>query len=273
MKIKDLIDIALNEDLNIKKDITTRSIFSNNATSKGTILAKDKGIISGIQIVKDVFHQLDNTIKIDFMLKDGDIVEHGVNIVKIEGKTIAILEGERVAINFFSHLSGISTIVRQFVNAVKGSNAKILDTRKTTPGLRKLEKYAVTVGGGINHRMGLYDKILIKDNHIKAAGGITNAVNKVREVYGNIFIEVETAELKEVEEALRCSVSQILLDNMSISKLKESVKLVSGTIPLEASGNVNLNNVREIALTGVQYISVGSVTQSAKTLDMSMKIN
>ncbi len=271
MKIKELIEIALKEDLGKLKDITSRAVFTEQDSSKATIIAKAPGIVAGIKVVKEVFHKVDPTLEIHCLVEEGDKVEPSSKLLIIEGSTISILEGERVALNFLGHLSGIATTVQKYVATVNGTGVQILDTRKTLPGLRILEKHAVIVGGGVNHRMGLYDMILIKDNHIEAAGGISNAVERVRREYGeDFFIEVEASTIKEVEEAIRNRVDRILLDNMSVEQLKQSVELVNGEIPLEASGNVNLDTVRPIAETGVQFISIGSITLSSQSLDVSL---
>lgn len=205
--------------------------------------------------------------------RDGDRAAKGVVIAKVSGKTRSLLTGERVALNFLQHLSGIATLTSKYVEELSGTKARMLDTRKTTPVLRQLEKYAVRMGGGKNHRMGLYDMVLIKDNHIKAAGGITNAVKSVREkLQDRLKIEVETGNLDEVREALAVKADIIMLDNMSLDMMRDAVKIISGKALVEASGNVTLETVRAIAETGVDYISSGSLTHSAPAADISMKI-
>ena len=274
MREKEIIHMALAEDLGKLKDITSRGIFDEKSQSRAIIIAKESGVISGIPVVADVFHALDKSLKLRPLVKDGDEVSKSTELFVIEGKTISILEGERVSLNFLGHLSGIASTVHKFVQALKGTAVRVLDTRKTTPGLRDLEKKAVRAGGGINHRMGLYDRVLIKDNHIKARGGITAAVESIRSSYGDdFFIEVEASDLAEVEEALHCQVDQILLDNMDTPSLREAVILVDKRIPLEASGNITLDNARAIAETSVDYISVGSITHSARALDLSLKMS
>ncbi len=273
MKLDDVLEIALFEDLGKLKDITSRAIFNDDSRSNALIIAKEGGVISGIHVVTEVFRKIDPSLDVHPLVADGDLVSPFTEVFVIKGKTISILEGERVALNYLSHLSGISTTVHEYTKAVEGTGVHILDTRKTIPGLRELEKYAVVSGGGKNHRMGLYDRILIKDNHIEGAGGIPTAVESVREMYGeDFFIEVEAQTMKEVEDAIRMRVDRILLDNMTIPHLREAVRLVNGQIPLEASGNVGLDTVRSIAETGVQYISVGALTLSSKALDLSLRL-
>jgi len=268
----ELIKIALSEDLGDLKDITSRSIFTEDSFAKAVIVAKESGIIAGVKIVKEVFNTVDSNLKLTSFVDEGQLVTSETELFFIEGKTISILEGERVALNIFSHMSGIATLVNHHVKAVAGSGVKILDTRKTLPGLREIEKQAVISGGGVNHRWGLYDRVLIKDNHIDGIGGITPAVGQIRKTYGEqFFIEVETRNINEVSEAVKCHVDQILLDNMSITQLQEAVKLVDHQIPLEASGNVSLTNVKSIAETGVQFISIGSITLSSQALDLSLR--
>ncbi len=273
MKLDKSLENALFEDLGKLKDITSRAIFTEDSQAKAVIITKEAGIISGIHVVTEVYRKIDPSLDVHPLVTDGDPVFPFSEVFVIKGKTISILEGERVALNYLSHLSGISTTVHEYVKAVDGTGVHILDTRKTTPGLRELEKNAVVSGGGKNHRMGLYDRILIKDNHIEGAGGIPPAVELVRQTYGeDFFVEVEAQTIKEVEDAIRVKVDRILLDNMTIPQLMEAVHLVNYQIPLEASGNVNLNTVRSIAETGVQYISVGALTSSSKALDLSLRL-
>lgn len=271
--IKELIKIAIQEDLGKLKDITSRGIFNQSSRATAKAVAKDKGILAGISIVREVFHHIDDSLSFHEIHHDGDFVSENEDLFIVKGSIISILEGERIALNFLCHLSGVATTVNQFVKAVDGTGVQILDTRKTIPGFRELEKKAVLLGGGLNHRMGLYDRILIKDNHIEGAGGIQNAVEIIRKEYGDsLFIEVETRTLKEVEDAIHCKVDQILLDNMSLEMLRKSVLLVNNKISLEASGNVGIYNVRSIAETGVDYISIGAMTLSSKAFDISLRI-
>lgn len=239
-------------------------------------MAKEEGVLAGIDVVCEVFKMLDPEIKFNKLLNDGDKFKNGMKLLEIYGSLRAILTGERTALNFLTHLSGIATLTSRFVEKVKGTKAKILDTRKTIPGLRELAKYAVKVGGGENHRFGLYDAVLIKDNHIAVAGGIREAVERVRKSYlvsrSPSFIEVEVENLAQLREALSCDVDRIMLDNMNVEDIKKAVEITNGKVELEVSGGVNLDNVRKIAETGVDYISVGSITHSAKSIDMSLEL-
>lgn len=230
-------------------------------------------IIAGLPAAKAVFKQVDSKLEFESCAQDGDPVKPGAIIARLYGDGRSMLKGERVALNFLQHLSGIATATARFVEAVKGTKAMILDTRKTTPGLRVLEKYAVRMGGGRNHRMNLSDGILIKDNHIALTGSLKGAVQRVKKKAPSGFkVEVEAATLKEVEEALSAEADVILLDNMPISHIKEAVKWIEGRALTEASGGMNLSNVREIASTGVDFISIGALTHSARAVDISMDI-
>lgn len=273
--VKEIIRSALKEDIG-SKDITSLLLIPENHKSTAIILAKEDFIVAGIEFVKEVFAQIDKKIKLTVFIKDGAQVKKGDKIAKVHGKTRSLLAGERVCLNFLQRLSGIATLTNMFVKQAKGFNAKILDTRKTTPGLRFMEKYAVRAGGGTNHRFGLYDRILIKDNHIKIAGSVTKALALAKKKYNPAQIEIEVKNLQELNEAIRASgAGIIMLDNMSVRDMAKAVKTVcksSRKIILEASGNVNLESVREIASTGVDWISVGSLTHSAKAADISMKI-
>jgi len=271
-EIDRIIKAAFEEDIGTG-DITTNLTIAKNRKVKAYFLAKEKGIIAGLLVAKRVFKKLDKNIVWKNFVKEGTCVEAGTTIAEVKGMLRALLTGERTALNFLQRMSGIATTTSAFVEKVKGTNTKILDTRKTAPGLRLLDKYSVKIGGGTNHRIGLYDMVLIKDNHIKAAGNITNAVAKIRAgLKGRIKIEVETADLAEVREAINSKVDIIMLDNMTIDMMKEGVKIINGKIKTEASGNINLNSVRTIAETGVDFISVGALTHSVKALDISMKI-
>jgi nicotinate-nucleotide pyrophosphorylase (carboxylating) len=232
-------------------------------------------VIAGLAAVQVVYGQLDPGVAVQFYARDGDRVAAGTEVCEVKGPGQFVLAGERTAINFLQRLSGVATLTAQFVKAVAGTQAVILDTRKTTPGWRELEKYAVRMGGGTNHRMGLYDEVLIKDNHIDAAGGITAAVQAVRAYPGaaGLPIVVETKNCDELREALALQVSRILLDNMSVDQIKEAVTIVAGRIPLEASGKISLEQVRAVAETGVNFISVGALTHSALALDLSMRLS
>jgi nicotinate-nucleotide pyrophosphorylase (carboxylating) len=268
-----IIEKALQEDIG-KDDITTRLLIPANKNSIAHIMAKQSGILAGSQFVVMLFNMLDPQTRIKLRVKDGERFGKGTVITEISGKTRILLSGERTALNILCRLSGIATLTRKFVEAVSHTKAKILDTRKTTPNLRILEKYAVKVGGGTNHRFGLYDMILIKDNHIKAVGGIANAIKLAQA--GNKShspIEVETKNLAEVKKALALKVPWIMLDNMNLKQIRQAVKLVKDKAKLEVSGGVNLKNIRKIAETGVDYISVGALTHSAAIIDISMKID
>jgi nicotinate-nucleotide pyrophosphorylase (carboxylating) len=265
-----LLKNALAEDLNKSTDVTSAAIFKNEK-SKFILLAKDNGILCGMEIFSQVFKSIDKDCKITFFFKDKDKIKKGEIIAAVEGHVLSILKGERTALNFISHLSGIATKTALFVRSAK-NKIKILDTRKTIPGLRILQKYAVHCGNGVNHRMGLFDMILIKDNHIDASGSITNAVNKVRKKWGKKFkIEVETRNLKEVEEALICKADRIMLDNMNYSLMKKSVKLINKLCEVEISGNMNLKKVRKYSKIGADFVSIGELTHTIQPFDFSLK--
>lgn len=269
--LKELIEKALAEDIGTG-DVTSEATIPAEAASIAVILAKQHLVLAGIEVSREVFLALDPTIQFTPFAKDGDIIHAGTEIAKLSGNTRALLAGERVSLNLLQHLSGIATLTARYVDKVKGLKAVVLDTRKTLPGLRQLEKYAVRMGGGKNHRMGLYDMILIKDNHIKAAGGITKAVASARMKKGGLRIEVETKALDEVREALAAKADIIMLDNMPIDLMREAVNLIAGRALVEASGNVTLETVRHMAETGVDFVSSGSLTHSAPAADISMKI-
>jgi nicotinate-nucleotide pyrophosphorylase (carboxylating) len=271
-KIKHLMELVLSEDIG-KGDLTSEATLEENLSFEGMITAKEDGIIAGLPITETVFHQVDPNLVFVSSLKDGDRIRRGEKVATITGRVKNIFSAERVALNFLQRLSGIATLTSKYVETVKGTNVKILDTRKTTPGLRALEKYAVKMGGGENHRMGLFDMILIKENHIKVVGSISQAIQKAKKKCPNEKIEVETKNLEEVNEAVRSGADWIMLDNMSIEEMKKAVKIIRSCkreIKIEASGRVDLNNVRKIALTGVNFISVGALTHSAPALDFSL---
>ena len=264
-----LIRRALDEDTG-SGDITTNSIVSPEATAVARIVAKQNGIVSGLSIAQAVFLMLNKDIGFSSNVSDRDEVRSGQALIELKGSARAILTGERTALNFLGRMSGIATLTNQFVAAVAGTKATILDTRKTAPGLRALDKLAVVHGGGSNHRAGLYDMVLIKDNHIDSAGSISEAIHLVSASVDRLEIEVEAKSIKEVQESLDCGAKRILLDNMSLSELREAVAINGGRAKLEASGNVSLRNVREIADTGVDLISVGALTHSAPAFDVSL---
>lgn len=267
-----IIQNALEEDI-FKGDITSEYIIPKDSISKAIIKVNEAGIICGLEVAKRVFSILDSTIIFKQELKDGDSVGPGDIVANLEGSTRTLLAGERTALNFLQRMSGIATLTHSFCQKVQGTSAKIVDTRKTAPGLRLLDKYSVACGGGVNHRYCLSDGILIKDNHIKAAGGIKNALKAVKAIAPHTLkIEIEVSNLIQIKEALEEGVDIIMLDNMSIEEIKEAVKLIGNKAIIEVSGNVTLENVCEIAATGVNLISIGSLTHSVKALDISMKL-
>ena len=262
----------LAEDLG-SGDITTQNIVPQGAITTAVIHAKQDGILAGNEIAQYVFQYLNPQIKYVECKKDGETLEFGDVIAKIEGDAQTILSGERLALNLLQRLSGIATKTKEFADCIKGYSAKIADTRKTTPGLRLLEKYAVTVGGGRNHRFGLYDAVMIKDNQIKVAGGILEAINKVRQsIPHTVKIEVEVESLEQVELALIGKADIIMLDNMSTELMLQAVEMIKGQALVEASGGVNLLTIENIAKTGVDIISVGAITHSVMALDISLDI-
>lgn len=268
-----LVKFALVEDVG-SGDITSKTVVARNKKARARIIAKEKGVIAGLFVAKEVFKLVDHDIKFLPKVSEGTKVKKGKVIAEVFGPARGILTAERTALNFLQHLSGVATLTAKFVERVKGMKVKILDTRKTIPGLRVLEKYAVRVGGGVNHRMGLYDAFLIKDNHIKLSGGIKRSVESIRRKFGRRKeIEVEAKTIEEVEEAIEAKVDRILLDNMNLKTMRRAVKLCQkAKIETEASGGVKLQNVRAIAKTGVDYISVGALTHSASALDISLKV-
>ncbi len=270
--LKGIVENALMEDIG-SGDVTTENIFCNNETGSGKIIAKEKGIIAGLPVAELVFKTLDADIKWEQFVNDGAEVTAGKTIAGVTGNLQVILSGERVALNFIQRLSAIATKTFALVNKIAQYNVKILDTRKTTPGLRVLEKYAVRIGGGTNHRFGLYDAAMVKDNHIKAAGGIAGAVSMLKDnlpVTTKIEVEVETME--QVTEALSSNVDIIMLDNMSPQEMQQAVKLIAGKALVEASGGINMERIEVIAASGVDYISVGALTHSIQSLDISLEL-
>jgi len=261
---------ALSEDMG-SGDVTTNSIVTSAASASAQVLAKQDGIVSGLSVAQQVFLMMSRDMRFNSTLSDGVQVVGGQTLLELTGPTRAILSGERTALNFLGRMSGIATLTRQFVDAVAGTKAKILDTRKTAPGLRGIDKLAVRHGGGGNHRFGLYDMVLIKNNHIDYSGSLTEAVRRARAGANNLEIEIEARTAEEMDEALTLGVERILLDNMSLDELRRAVDLCAGRAELEASGNVSLDNVRAIADTGVDFISVGALTHSAKAFDVSLR--
>jgi len=267
--IVQIIDTALKED---GPDKTTDAIFSADDDLRAGIFAKEEGIIAGIDIAKKVFYRQDPSIVFNAGVSDGMEINPGGKIASVFGPARGILKAERPALNFMQRMSGIATITAKYVKEVKGTKARILDTRKTVPGHRILDKLAVRLGGGVNHRMGLYDMALIKDNHIDKIGSIAEAVNRIRQTYPDLPIEAEARSISDVKELLELGVDRIMLDNFTIEDIKKAVSTVKGRIPLEASGGITLDSVRDVALTGVDYISVGAITHSVEVLDITMLI-
>ncbi len=270
--LHDLVMSALQEDMPLG-DITTDNIISEGHISNAEFLAKQDAVIAGLDVAKLVFEMLDSRVDFTALVNDGDNVKSGEVFARISGPTRALLKGERTALNFLQRLSAIATMTNRYVMKVQDLSVKITDTRKTTPGLRLLEKYAVNAGGGSNHRYSLSDGVLIKDNHIAAAGGITNAVNRVRaSIPHTVKIEVEVESMEEVQEALDCRADIIMLDNMSNEKMAEAVGLINKRALVEASGNITEETIYEVAKTGVDIISIGKLTHSANSVDISMNI-
>jgi nicotinate-nucleotide pyrophosphorylase (carboxylating) len=272
VKLDELIMMALKEDIGAG-DKTTAYLVDPGLQGRATVLAKEELVVAGMAPFKRVFQLLAPGIEFLFAEQDGEFIEKGALIAELQGPFNALLTGERTALNLLQHLSGVATRTAQFVERIKPYEAALLDTRKTTPGMRMLEKEAVRIGGGLNHRAGLFDGILIKDNHIAACGGITHAVKKAQAARNPLLkIEVEVCTIPELIEALDAGPDMIMLDNMSLDDIRKAVEIAGGGIPLEVSGNVTLENIEAIAQTGVTYISVGAVTHSARAVDISMEI-
>jgi len=270
--IDKLIDLALEEDIGAG-DVTTENLISPEAGGSGQIVAKEALILAGLDIARKVFERLDPDIAWQPHRSDGDAVDAGTSVLTVSGKLQALLKGERVALNFLQRLSGVATLVRTYTTKIPGGGARLVDTRKTTPGWRMLEKYAVRVGGAGNHRMGLYDGVLIKDNHIAACGGVAAAVARIRGRISHLMkIEIEVATLDQVREALAAGVEVIMLDNMEIDLIRKAVALIDGKAVIEVSGNVTDARLGRLALTGIDIISVGALTHSARCVDLSMRI-
>lgn len=274
-QIKKIINLALREDIG-SGDITSLATIKKNRKACGKFLVKDNGVIAGLSIAKLVFRSLDKKIKFKVLIEDGSDVKSGDVVAEVSGNARAILTAERTALNFIQRMSGIATASSIYVKAVSHTKAKVIDTRKTAPGLRMIDKMAVKIGGCDNHRFGLYDMFLVKDNHIEVAGSITKAVEACRKFMRKkkkkFLIEVETKNLDEVQEALECKADIIMLDNFNIEDMRKAVKLINGNCKVEASGGVNLSTIKAIAETGVDYISVGGLTHSVKALDISLEI-
>jgi nicotinate-nucleotide pyrophosphorylase (carboxylating) len=269
--VQELIDRAFEEDVG-SGDVTTDSIVDEAASAEAIWISREKGTIAGLDIARSVFQKMDPQLEWNHFIEDGNEVENGNKIVTMKGSCRVLLTVERIALNIIQRMSGIATMTSKYVRAIGDYSTKILDTRKTVPGLRLLDKYAVAAGGGENHRLGLFDLALIKDNHIIAAGGITEAMYKVRAKHPDLRIEVETTTLDQVKEALSGGADIIMLDNMNNKQMEKAVSLIKDKAEIEASGNITLANVREVAQTGVDYISVGALTHSVKAFDISQKL-
>ncbi len=270
--VDNLIKTALLEDINYC-DVTTDYLIPAEQMGKGKLVAKAEGILCGVEVAARVFELIDSDIKIKILIKDGESVKYGDEIMRLEGRTASLLKGERTALNLIQHMSGIATAANQATKLVEGTNASIADTRKTLPGMRPLQKYAVMTGGAKNHRYNLSDAAMLKDNHIDAAGGITAAVTALRKKIGHMTkIEVETRNLDELKEALAVGADIIMLDNMSPELMKEAVEITNGRAVLEASGGITNETLRAVAESGVDIISIGALTHSVKAFDISMYI-
>lgn len=269
--LESIIRQALDEDIQ-SGDITTNRIVPAEMRCHARWIAKEEGVVAGLFVAEAVFRALDSSVVWTPNAEEGETVQPGDVLVEIKGNSRALLTGERTALNFVQRMSGIATATHRYVAELKGTNTKILDTRKTVPGLRALDKYAVKAGGGTNHRAGLYDMVLVKENHVRIAGGIADAVQKVRNADSEVRIEVETTDINEVKGAVLSEADIIMLDNMSNDEMKEAVELINGRAKTEASGNVTLERLKEIAVTGVDYISVGALTHSVRAFDISQLI-
>lgn len=271
--IQHLIEIALKEDIG-PGDITTDNLVGPDLEGKGVITAKEPLVIAGLDVARQVFEHLDNEVIFRAGYKDGDVIKDGGTVAEVEGKLQILLTGERTALNFLQRLSGIATCVRSYVDELANQSVRLVDTRKTAPGWRVLEKYAVRMGGAHNHRMGLYDGVLIKDNHIAACGGIIKAVDRIRANVSHLVkIEVEVSDLSQVKDAMDAGADVIMLDNMNIQKIKEAVAFINGKAVVEVSGGITKKGLKPLADTGVDIISVGALTHSARCVDISMRIS
>jgi nicotinate-nucleotide pyrophosphorylase (carboxylating) len=268
---RDIVQRTLSEDLAELGDITSRSVIPEDSLSRGEIVARETGLIAGLEVAGYVFNLVDPDVTFDARLTDGDRIDAGSVVATVTGPSRSILTAERTALNLLGRISGVATATAELVDAVAGTGARITDTRKTMPGLRVLDKHAVVAGGGVNHRMGLYDQVMIKDNHIAAAGDIEHAVAAVRETLGDdVRVTVEVEDLDQLGIALATSANRVLLDNMTPEMLRRAVAMVDGTMETEASGGVKADTIRAIAESGVDYISVGWITHSAPQLDLAL---
>ncbi|TDB90574.1 carboxylating nicotinate-nucleotide diphosphorylase [Actinomadura sp. 7K534] len=264
--VDNLVHAALAEDGEV--DVTSMPIFGPDDTATGNLTARQDGVVAGVPVACVVFEALD--VAYETRASDGERVVPGQVLISVSGQTRAVLRAERTALNLLTHLSGIATATRRWADAIDGTKAKVRDTRKTLPGLRALQKYAVKCGGGVNHRMGLYDAALIKDNHVAAAGSVTKAYEAIRAVYPSLHVQVECDTLAQVEEALAAGATSILLDNMTDAQMAEAVRLVAGRAEVEASGGLTLDRARDVAVTGVDYLAVGALTHSAPVFDIGL---
>jgi nicotinate-nucleotide pyrophosphorylase (carboxylating) len=271
-EIAEVVERALREDLGDRGDITSQAVVTAASISQGDIVARSPGVIAGLSVAAHVFRKVDPEIEFSALVEDGSEVEAGAVVASVVGPSRSILTAERTTLNLLGRMSGVATATAELVAQVEGTGARVTDTRKTMPGLRSLDKYAVVAGGGVNHRLGLYDQVMIKDNHIVAAGDIQTAVAAARAVHGEeVRVIVEVEDLEQLVEALDTSADRVLLDNMSPDALRRAVEMVAGAIETEASGGVTLDTARAIAETGVEYISVGWITHSAPQLDLALE--
>jgi nicotinate-nucleotide pyrophosphorylase (carboxylating) len=261
---------VLAEDLGKGGDVTSRATIPDDARFDAELNARQSMVVAGIDIAAAIFRALDDHVEIDRLAADGDQVQHGATLMRVGGKARAMLAAERSALNTLQHLSGLATLTRRYADAIAGTGTVLLDTRKTLPGLRVLDKYAARMGGAHNHRMRLDDGILIKDNHVAACGGVAEAVRRAKQANTGLQVQVEVDRIDQIEPALAAGAERLLLDNMDPAQLREAVRLVAGRVPLEASGGVNLDTIRAIAETGVDYVSVGRITQSAPAVDIGL---
>jgi nicotinate-nucleotide pyrophosphorylase (carboxylating) len=270
--VKEIISLALKEDLG-PGDITTDAVIKEKKRAKAKLIAKEEFILAGLPVFKAVFRQLSKDVVFEDLFKEGDLVRYGQVICYVDGPVSVILKAERTALNFLQRMSGIATAVRNFVKKVSHTKVKILDTRKTAPGMRLLDKYAVRIGGGSNHRLGLFDGILIKDNHISAIGSIKEAIQRAKSYAPHTLkIEVEVENLSQLREAIDSGADIVLLDNMGIEEIKKAVEIAKGKVLIEVSGGIKLSNIETIAATGVDFISVGEITHSVKGVDISLEL-
>ena len=274
--IQTLIDLSFREDLSDEGDHSAKASIPSSARDKAQLLVKGDGVIAGIELAQLIFKHFDKDVEFDVLLEDGDHVQHRDVAFYVTGSAHTLLSVERIVLNFMQRMSGIATTTRKYVDLIADTKAKVLDTRKTTPGLREIEKWAVRIGGGHNHRMGLYDMIMLKDNHIDYAGGIQQAISSTNRYIAkhnlDIAVEIETRSIEEVKEVLEIGgVNRIMLDNFSPKGVEQAVQLIDGEFETEASGGITLDTIRSYAITGVDYISVGALTHSYESLDLSLK--